>query len=102
MVSVLHGPEEYWCAAGEMVYTAHFACSGVAGSSKWDKLIIHLMMSLSSSHCVEAYELMKMILWDVPKIMMNKRTPVTLKIINSQDKILILTIKKPNARLITG
>ena len=37
-----------------------------------------------------AHELMKMILWDVLKIMMNKRTLVTLKIctlINSHDKM---------------
>ena len=62
--------------------------ANVDGVCGWDKLVVHLMMNLSANHCVEAHELMKMILWDVLKIMMNKRTLVTLKIctlINSHD-----------------
>ena len=62
----------------------------VAGGCGWEKLVVHLMMNLLANHSVEAHELMKMILWDVLKIMMNKITLITLKIctlINTHDKM---------------
>ena len=65
-------------------------CNIVAGGCGWDKLVVHLMMNLLVNHCLEAHELIKMILWDVLKIMMNNRTLVTLKIctlINLHDKM---------------
>ena len=48
-----------------------------AGGCGWDKLV-HLMMNLSANHWGEVHELIKILL-DVLKIMINKRTQVTLK-----------------------